>query len=220
MRGRLRIRGLSVALLMLGAFGLGLILGGPRLDAVLGATGTPGVGTPAAAATERAERAEREELQRLRTQVAASPVVCAPIPTLTPAPTATSVPPVASGTSLPYTGAWMVTVGEASTATTIAVQTAVGLFLRIELTVVNGSADARPFPVRDLTLLDESGRSYDVDLGASLLADSTLQAQVPPSLPTDGVVVFDVAEDVGQRFILQSRTDPTFRVSVELAQRG
>ena len=114
----------------------------------------------------------------------------------------------------------MVTVGEASMVETIATETAGGVFVRIELTVINASATARAFPVSDLTLLDAADRSYDVDLGASLLADPTLQGQVPPSLPADGAVVFDVAADAGQRFILQSRADPTFRVSVELAQRG
>jgi len=213
----MRVRELSVAVLTLGAFGLGLIVGGPRLELVSGATGTPGDGTPAATATRLAEL---EELQRLRTQVAASPVVCAPVATMTPAPTATAVPPVASGTTLPYAGSWLVTAGEASTATTIAVATAAGQFVRLELTVINESTAARAFPVSELILLDAAGRIYDVDLGASLLADPTLQGQIPPSLPTDGAVVFDVAADAGQRFILQSRADPTFRVTVALAQRG
>ena len=42
----------------------------------------------------------------------------------------------------------------------------------------------------------------------------------PPSLPTNGFVIFDVATDAVGPFILESTADPAFRVVIEVQLRG
>jgi hypothetical protein len=43
---------------------------------------------------------------------------------------------------------------------------------------------------------------------------------LPPSIPTDTAIVYDVTTDVSASFILESRKDPTFRVQLQVVLRG
>jgi hypothetical protein len=45
-------------------------------------------------------------------------------------------------------------------------------------------------------------------------------AIVPPSTPTDGIVIFDIQVDAHGPFVLESTADPTFRVEVKEEIRG
>ena len=189
--------------------------------------------TPSPADATATREAEVEELERLRAQVSGSPVpaVCTPAPTATttptPAPTATPtpVPPVAAGEPVPYADDWMVTVTGLGLQPTIRTQTATGVFAAVELTIVNEGTAQRPFPLDEFVLVDSAGRTFTPSVAASV--DAALaagvggwNALVAPGIPTDAVVVFDVAEDAGEAFILQSTEDPTFRVEVSRARSG
>jgi hypothetical protein len=178
---------------------------------------TPVAGGPAATATRAAEL---DELSRLRTQVAQPPPICTPAATATPTATPTPVPPVAAGQPVPYADDWTLTVRDATTAEEFGGMQAVGRFVRIDLTIVNGGPEGRRFPFGDLALLAGDGRVFEPSSDATIRAGTSWLMSFPPSLPTEAAVVFDVADDVGESFVLQSRDDPTFRVAVALVQRG
>jgi hypothetical protein len=69
-------------------------------------------------------------------------------------------------------------------------------------------------------LIDAAGRTYrlTVDTGASF--ETGWFRPIAPSLPTQINVLFAVTPDAGDRFVLESTADPTFRIQLELAARG
>jgi hypothetical protein len=196
-----------------------------------GRAGPWGAGAAGRAATQPTDptatrEAEVRELERLRTQVAATPPVCTPPPepttTPTPAPTTTPtpVPPAAIGSPLPYGDDWTVVVTNASSRPTVGTETATGFFVQVNVTVTNHAATPRPFPFGELVVDDPQGRVFELATAASSQIALSWYRAVKPSLPTDLAVVFEVTADAGERFVLESTEDPTFRVQLELAQRG
>jgi hypothetical protein len=169
--------------------------------------------------------AELDELDELRTRVA-QPLVCTPAatstpaPTATPLPTATLVPPVAAGQPMTYAGDWTVTVQIISLVPTFDILTADGTYAIVRLTLVNGTAAPRVFPYEELVLRDEHGNVYLPDSQARAVNAAGWFSVVPPSTPTDGMVIFDIQTDAHGPFILESSVDPTFRVEVEEEIRG
>jgi hypothetical protein len=169
-------------------------------------------------------RAELEELDSLRTQVAQS-TVCVlgtPVATAMSTPTVlpTEVPPAAMGKALPYTGDWTVTVSGFVAAPQVDA-TGSGRYVQVSVTVTNNVADTRTFPFRDLILADASGRIFLLadDVTTQLYGPSWYLG-VPPSLETPFRLVYEVAADAGTAFILESKSDPTFRVAVQLQVLG
>ena len=213
----------------LGALFVGFLVGQARPGGPASAQDvTP---NPSAATATRA--AELEELERLRAQVAGSPVpvVCTPAPTATttptPAPTATPtpVPPVAAGQPVTYADDWTVTVTGLDLRPAIRNQTATGIFAVVELTIVNEGTARRSIPIDEFVLVDNEGRTFTPSVAATVEASlaggvSGWNAPAAPGIPTDAVVVFDVAVDAGEGFILQSTEDPTFRVQVSRERSG
>jgi hypothetical protein len=184
-----------------------------------GTWATTANGTPIVDATSTRE-AELMELEQLRTQVAQQATACAETPT--PTATPTPAPPTAQGVPVPYIGNWTVVVTSASTALNVADSFPEGTYVLVNLTITNNDATVRFFEYDDLTLLDDQGRVFVSELVVSshVPVDHPINFQFDPSLPTETVVVFDVAEDVGTTFILESTADPTFRVQVSLEMRG
>lgn len=173
--------------------------------------------------------AELLELDRLRAQVAGSPVaiVCSPAatstpePSPTPTPTATVVPPAAMGQAVTYGDAWTVVVNAVALLPTFGDLTSQsGAFARVSLTITNTTGDRLRFPYDDLVLLDEDGRTYFPSRDSKLVPEVGWFNWLEPSLPTEGVVIFDVATDATGPFILESTADPAFRVQVVLEDRG
>jgi hypothetical protein len=215
------------ACVLLLAFGAGRSTQGVKVPSAGAAMATQGSGSPDAAATAT-RIVELDELSALRTQVAQSsaPLVCTPLATSTPEPTRaataspTVVPPKLAGVPVAYDNAWMVTVTGISLMPRIGTFTASGMYAQVNLSIVNTANSERGFAFTDLVLRDERGRVYTLDLEALDAFASGFIAQYPPSIPLDAFMVFDVAADAEGPFILESRTDPTFRVSVEVEVRG
>ncbi len=190
---------------------------------------TPGTAaSPVSAFAATATRvAEEIELEFLRAQASQTPapVFCTPppeTPTAIPTPTveATPVPPVASGQPLPYGEDWTVTVTGLSLLPAFAGQTAEGAFAKVDLTIINNEEAAQAFPYSDLVLRDAQGRAFLPDPIVATQNEAGFYAVFPPSLPTPRFVVFDVAADAEGPFVLESTTDPTFRVEVSQERSG
>jgi hypothetical protein len=169
--------------------------------------------------------AELAELDQLRTQVA-QPLVCTPAatstpqPTATPLPTATLVPPATAGLPMPYAGDWTVTVDVAALVPTFDVLTADGSYAIVRLALINHTATPRAFPYEELVLRDENGNIYLPDTQVRSVNAAGWFTIVPPSTPTDGMVIFDIQTGAHGPFVLESSVDPTFRVEVSEEIRG
>ena len=192
-----------------------LWIGGPA-PAATSAQGA----APEATATREAELAELDDL-RTRAAQTPEPAVCTPAATATPEPTPTPVPPVAAGQPLPYGEDWIVTATGIALMPTISTETATGIFAQVNLTITNNASETRRFRLIDLRLVDDRGRVFEaVSVATAIVGGSGGEPRIPPSLPTETAVVFDVTTDVGSSFILESKVDPMFRVQLERAQLG
>ncbi len=208
----------------LGALLVGFLAG----QAWLGGRVSAQTSTPNSDDATATRESELEELERLRAQVAGTPmaVVCTPAPTATvtpePSPTATPtpVPPVAAGQPLPYTDDWTVTVSGVSLMPTFADLTATGSFARVDLVITNDGTRRRRFPYGDLVLLDNQGRTFEPDPVVAGRNEAGFLAGFPPSVPTPGFVIFSVAADAEGPFVLASTEDPTFRVEISQERSG
>jgi hypothetical protein len=202
-----------VAWLLVSALLLGFLIG--RVVAS-GPAASAAATEPDATATRTAELAE---LDALRTQVAQQPTACATNPT--PAVTPTLVPPGEMGEPYPYAGAWTIVVKDASPVAPTGNSKPKGAFLRVNLTLTNNSQKPAVMYFANMVLVDTQGRAYPFAENASHeILGNTYQFIIQPSLPVDTPIIFDVASDAGTSFVLQSTTDPTFRVKVEIVQRG
>jgi len=145
-----------------------------------------------------------------------------PVPTATATVTATPtvVPPVAAGQDVPYGADWSVNVAGVTMMPTWNGHTAEGQFAQVFVKITNNTEKQTPFPFLDLRLRDSSGRVFVPPLPVETDNEAGLYYGYPPSLPTDGFVIFDVAADATGPFILESTTDPTFRVLVQVEVRG
>jgi hypothetical protein len=199
------------------ALAIGFVAGRMWTPSGIGATTATGSPVPDATATREAELLE---LERLQTQVAEQATACAPTPT--PAATATPVPPTAQGVPVNYVGNWTITVTSAATALNVGDQFPEGIYILVNMTITNNESTERFFDYGDFRLVDSQGRVFveDVFVASRVNIDNPINFQFDPNLPTDTVAVFDVAEDVGTEFILESTADPTFRVQVSLEMRG
>ncbi len=218
----------TTLLVALGALVVGFLAG----QAWLGGPASAQTATVVPSEATATREAELAELERLRTQVAQTPpaVVCTPAPTATatptPAPTATptSVPPVAAGEPVPYGDDWTVTVTGLGLSPNIGDQVATGVFATVELTVRNEGTQTAAFPFDQLVLLDSAGRTFQVSVTGSVAARLRGPAgwgtPFDPGIPADAVVVFDVAAASEGPFVLESTTDPTFRVEVSQERSG
>jgi hypothetical protein len=171
---------------------------------------------PDATATRTAELAELEALQ---TQVAQASTPCA-APTQ-PVATPTEVPAGEMGQEYPYAGGWTVVVKDVIPVRATADAKPQGMFLQVNFTLTNNNSSAMTFPFRDLVLVDSGNRSFVLSQnGSTLILGPSWYLGIDPSLPTDQAVIFDVAPDAGTSFVLESTADPTFRVNVQIIQRG
>ena len=209
-------------------FGAGGAVGGLAAGPVLGRGGLAGAATPIAGATAT-RQAELEELRALQTQVA-EPIQCTPAPTEPPAPTETPIPPTptatvvpatASGEPTPYGEEWIVTVLGIAHVPAAGEHLPEGQFIRVNVTIQNLTNDALAPPFTDWMLVTTRGQAYDVDLLASNdIAGVGWGLNVGAGETADRALVFDVPADAGTSFVLESRREPSFRVSVALQSFG
>jgi hypothetical protein len=209
---------LALVFLLLAAFGLGRATNGNETASAEDELAMQTNSSPDAAATATRE-AELTELSDLRTQIAGG-LVCTPAATATATATPTRVPQVAAGAPIPYGEDWTVTVKDVTLRPTFGSSTAKGIYVQVNITAVNNTAKPQGFPYDDLVLRDASGRAFLPALDVKVQNEGEYYMVYPPSIPTDGFIVFDAPADAKGPFILESTTDPTFRVIVEEAARG
>jgi hypothetical protein len=203
-----------VALTLIAGIAVGRVLGGAVGAAAL---------EPDATATRTAEVAE---VNRLQTQVAqagactpvGSPVTIEPAsPTSTPTP----VPPAPMGQKIAYREDWTVAVTGFTPAAPSDRLKASGRFLQMTVIVANHRAVPRAFPFSDFVLVDKSGRTYAMNSAATVsLIGAGSFLTIDPAQEKEFAIIFDVAVDSGTDFVLESATDPTFRVAVKLQLLG
>ena len=200
--------------------GIMILLIGITIGRLIGQPGAVAQNDGTAATATR--QAELTELAALQTRVASPqpPVVCSPAVTPTALPSPTTVPPAPAGQALPYGDNWTVTVGDAAVVRPTTGDAPLGQFLRVNFTIVNGGTTQRAFTFQDLVLVDETGRIFLVSFNASTLISPSWYFPMPPSLPTEIGVVYDIAADAQGPYIIESKTDPTFRVAVAQEERG
>jgi hypothetical protein len=169
--------------------------------------------TPDATATREAEI---KELNDLRTQVA-NPPVCTPIVE----PTPTEAPLANTGVPLSYRDIWTITVHGIAPLPGSDVVKPAGQFMQINLAVSHSSASAEIFPYVDFVLSDAKGRFAVVDqsINRAMFGNGWLFA-IQPGVTEERSLVFDVAADAGNGFLLESQADSSFRVGMTLEQRG
>jgi len=207
---------LAMVFLLMAAFGLGRATSGTGTASAENDIAMESTGSPESAATAT-RAAELAELSDLRTQVADG-LVCTPAATATATPT--PVPPVAAGAPMPYGEDWTVTVKDVALRPTFGSSTAKGVYVQVNITAVNNATTPQSFPYDDLVLRDASGRVFLPALDVKVQNEGEYFMVYPPSVPTDGFVVFDAPADAKGPFILESTTVSTFRVMVEEAARG
>ena len=176
-------------------------------------------GSPGADATATRE-IELAELSMLRTQIASGSSACTPAATTTATATPTPVPPVAGGQSIAYGEDWEVTVVDISLMPTFGKTTAKGIYAKVSIIAVNGTSSPQRFPYDNLVLKDALGRAFLPAFEVKIQNESNYFAWYPPSVPTDGFVMFDTPADATGPFVLESTTDPTFRVLIDVEERG
>jgi hypothetical protein len=167
--------------------------------------------------------AELKDLDDLRTQVA-NPPTCAAPPTATAVPptaTPTQVPLASTGVPLSFHDIWTITVlGIAPTVAPPETRPA-GQFMRVNMTVSHSASTPKLLPITDFLLTDSAGRFSAIDIGVNQgLLGGTWALATVPGVTEDRAIVFDVATDAGDRFILESPGDPGFRVQLTVEQRG
>lgn len=176
--------------------------------------------TPDATATREAELRELEEL---RTKVA-QPATCVAPPTATaipPTSTATQVPLAGMGVPLPFHGIWTVTIlGIAPTISPPDLKPA-GQFMQINMTVSHSATTPKSLPITDFLLTDSAGRHSAIAIATNQsILGGTWALATAPGTTENRSVIFDVAADAGDTFILESPGDPTFRVELKVELLG
>ena len=167
-------------------------------------------------------RAELAELDDLRTQVA-QPVVCTPAATVeaNPSPTATEVPLSTAGVALPYLDIWTITPLGIAPAPGSQEPRPAGQFMQVNLSVGHSAGSGQILPYGDFTLTDSAGRIAVVDqeVNRAVFGNGWLLA-ISPGVEEIRGLIFDVPADAGDAFTLESNADPTFRVALEIEERG
>jgi hypothetical protein len=96
-----------------------------------------------------------------------------------------------------------------------------GKLMQVSLTASHADASAKLPPLPDFRLVDSKGRFSVVDIALNQSKfGSDWGLSVNPGVTATVSVVFDVAADAGDSFILESNADPTFRVAMTVEQRG
>ena len=170
-----------------------------------------------------ARQAELDELHELQTRVA-NPPVCTPAATNTPVPptpTPTEVPVAPMNTPVSYDEIWTITVLGITPVPAISAATPAGKFMQVNLKASHAAPTAKILRLTDFILRDSRDRFSipNAETNRAVFGNLWLPG-VDPGVTEDAAILFDVAADAGDSFILESRVDPTFRVAMTVEQRG
>lgn len=207
----------------------GWIVAGSLVLVILIGRGAGGLAATAADPDEDAtatRTAELLELDDLRTKVAI-PVVCTPAasptpsPTVEPTATATLVPAVPAGREVAHGEALAVTATSIESAGGTNDMTPSGKYVRVNVDIRNLAASGQVPPYNEWRLVDTAGNRYGVDFTASALMVGPQWGSVIAANATESRgVIFDVAADAGETFVLESETQPGFRIELTIVVRG
>jgi hypothetical protein len=89
------------------------------------------------------------------------------------------------------------------------------------MTMAHTTDSSQLVPYADFQLEDGAGRLSYVNqtINRTLLGNDWLLG-VPPGTSQDRSLIFDVAVNATEPFLLESKSDPTFRVQMKIEQRG
>jgi hypothetical protein len=202
---------------------VGALLVGILLGLVAGGGHSAIAADPENDATATRE-AELVELNDLRTKVA-MPVVCTPAASPTPSPTleptATLVPAVQVGQEVAYGDALAVTATSIEGAAGTNDVTPNGKYVRVNFDIRNDTDSGQVPPFNEWRLVDSEGNRYAVDFTASAVIVGPQWGSVVSANQTESRgIVFDVAADAGDTFVLESETQPGFRIELTMVVRG
>jgi hypothetical protein len=195
--------------------GVGIVVGSASRER-LATDRVAGAATPNATATRQAEL---EELHALQTQVA-EPLVCTPVAAAVP-PTATQVPLASTGVLLPYLDIWVISILGIAPALAPNDLRPNGKFMQLNLTAAHSASTPQLLALTKFVLMDSGGAFAVPEISVNQKFFGTgWGLHIQPGVTENLSVVFDVAADAGDSFILESNADPTFRVGMTIEQRG
>jgi hypothetical protein len=180
------------------------------------------VASPEANATAT-RAAELQEINDLRAEVAElkACTLAATQTAVSVTATPTQVPPLETGVPVSYLGIWSITVLGISPFPTTDKVKPNGKFMQVNVTASHSSRNAELLLLTDFILTDANGRFAAVDLSINQsVYGSTWGLSIAPGVTEMRSIVFDVAADAGDSFILESNADPMFRVAMTVEQRG
>lgn len=131
----------------------------------------------------------------------------------------TSPAPLTMGMPVAYGDGWTITATDLSLEADAASLTPHGVFAVVTITIENTRRTPRHFPVGDLRL-ESAGILYALDLDATNRTGNGVYQRFPTDAPQATVIVFDLPANALGPFILQSVSDPAFRILVDLPRRG
>ena len=179
--------------------------------------------TPGTTDATATRTAELEELHGLQTRVAEG-VVCTPEPTATaipPTATATQVPLASTGVPLPYLDIWVISALGIAPALAPNDLPPHGKFMQLNLTAAHSASTPQLLTLTDFVLTDSGGAFSVPDIAINQKFFGTgWGLHIQPGVTENLSIIFDVAADAGDTFILESNADPTFRVGMTVEQRG
>ena len=138
-------------------------------------------------------------------------------PAATPSPTPTPNPPFHVG-SWGHYFSWSLRVDSAQrTATVSGGHSASGVYVRIEMSVINNSSGPAEFPYRQLRLQDRAGRAFSWDGSATISVtvrdyDGGIYDDLQPGITYTTGIVFDVAPAYAAGFVMSfaGSSEPSF----------
>jgi hypothetical protein len=203
--------------------GSGAVFGGAVMrnvpERILAADATP----PMSAEATATRAAELDDFHDLQTRVAQQPV-CTPAATATvppPTATATEVPLASVGTPLPYLDIWSITVLGIAPIPVPGNLKATGKFMQVNLTASHSRPSSESLMLTNFSLRDSAGRYSIPNIGTNqAILGGDWGLSIAPGVTQNKGIIFDVAKDAGDSFILESNADPTFRVAMTVEQRG
>jgi hypothetical protein len=125
------------------------------------------------------------------------------------------------GTPLPYLSIWTVTVLSINPFPFSDQVTPEGKFMRVNMLAAHSSPKPETLLLPLFVLRDDRGRIASPNISTNQkIFGADWSLTVSPAVAENRDMVFDVAKDAGDSFILESNADPTFRVAMTVEQRG
>jgi hypothetical protein len=124
-------------------------------------------------------------------------------------------------TPVSYDGIWTITVLGITPVPAVSAATPAGKFMQVNLKASHSESSGKILTLTDFILRDSRDRFSIPNGEANRAVFGNLWLPiVDPGVTADAAMLFDVAVDTGDAFVLESRADPAFRVAMTVEQRG